>query len=183
MSYNFSNFKNRLVEVEEWLGNELSSIRTGKASPLLLDGVVVDSYGSKTAIKHIASISTEDAKTLRITPWDKAMVKNIETAIAASNLGLSTAPDSSGIRVIFPDLTEERRKTLLKVVREKLEDSRVSVRKEREKVWNEIQALEKAGDISEDEKFKNKDDLQKLVDDSNANLEAICDKKEKEILG
>jgi ribosome recycling factor len=183
MAYNFSNFSQRVGEVTEWLGTEFLAVRTGKASPALLDSVMVESYGSKTPIKHIASISIEDAKTLRVTPWDKAHVKSIETAIAASNLGISTAPDSVGLRVIFPDLTAERRQVLLKIIKDKLEDARVSLRKEREKVWNEIQDTEKNGEISEDEKFKAKDDLQKLVDEGNKKLDELVEKKEKEIMG
>lgn len=183
MSYNFQPFKDKVSEVVEWLSGEYSSIRTGKASPLILDAVMVESYGNKTPIKHIASISTEDAKTLRVTPWDKSQIKSIETAIAQSNLGISTAPDSSGLRVIFPDLTEDRRKTLVKLLKDKLEDARISIRKEREKVWNDIQDKERAGEMSEDEKFRGKDDLQKLVDEANQKLEGLADKKEAEVMG
>ncbi|MEK7478103.1 MAG: ribosome recycling factor [Patescibacteria group bacterium] len=183
MAYNFSAFKNKMGEGEEWLGKEYTSLRTGQASPLLLDNIMVESYGAKTPIKHVASVSIEDAKTLRITPWDKSQIKNIETAIAQSNLGISTAPDSFGLRVIFPDLTAERRKMLMKVVNEKLEDARVTLRKEREKVWTDIQQQEKDGDISEDEKFIGKDELQKLVDEGNRKLDELAERKEKEIMG
>ena len=181
--YNFSAFKGKVGEVEEWLGREYTSLRTGQASPLLLDNIMVESYGAKTPIKHVASVSIEDAKTLRITPWDKSQIKNIETAIAQSNLGISTAPDQTGLRVIFPDLTEERRKMLMKVVNEKMEDARVTLRKEREKVWNDIGQQEKDGDISEDEKFKCKDELQKLIDEGNKKLEKLVERKKTEILG
>jgi ribosome recycling factor len=181
MAYNFSSFKNRLTEIDDWFAKELAGVRTGRATPVLLDGINVESYGSKQPLKHIAAISTEDAKTLRVVPWDHSHIKNIESAIAAANLGISTSPDSKGLRVIFPDLTEERRKSLLKIVRDRLEEARVSVRKEREKVWNDIQDKEKAGELSEDDKFKAKDELQKLVDESNANLEVHVEKKEVEI--
>ncbi|MFA5737120.1 MAG: ribosome recycling factor [Candidatus Paceibacterota bacterium] len=181
--YNFISFKNRLQEIEEWLGREYLSIRTGKATPQVLDSVLVDSYGSKTPIKHLANIAIEDAKTLRITPWDKSQIKEIQLAIEKSNLGLSTAPDSDSLRLSFPDLTEERRKMLMKLVNEKMEEARVSVRKEREKIWNEIQDQEKAGQISEDDKFKAKDELQKIIDEINDKIAGLSERKEKEILG
>lgn len=181
MAYDFSSFKKRVNGVEEWLGNEFLGIRTGRATAALLDSVLVDSYGAKTALKHVANISVEDARSLKITPWDNSLVKSIETAIAASNLGVSTAPDSVGVRVIFPDLTSDRRAQLVKLVGQKLEDARVSLRKEREAVWEDIQTKEKDKAISQDEKFKYKDDLQKLVDEGNNKLEAMAAKKEQEI--
>ena len=181
MPYNLSPLKTKISEIEEWLSKEFSSVRTGKATPILLDNVMVDNYGSKTPIKFIASISVEDAKSLRVTPWDKAHVKAIETAIAQSNLGLSTAPDQIGLRVIFPDLTEDRRKALLKIVNEKQEEAKVSLRKERERVWNDIQDKERAGEISEDEKFRFKDELQKMVDGGNNSFDETVERKKKEI--
>jgi ribosome recycling factor len=181
MAYNFSTFKTRSKEIEEWLAKEFSSLRTGKASPMILDSVMVEAYGAKTPLKHVAAISIEDAKTLKVTPWDSSQLKGIESAIGQANLGVSTSPDSSGVRVIFPDLTTERRSQLIKVMKDKLEDARVSIRKEREKTWNEIQEDERTGKISEDEKFKAKDELQKLVDDTNGKLEEMSDRKEKEI--
>lgn len=183
MAYNLASLKTKISEIEEWLSKDFSGVRTGKATPILLDNVMVDNYGSKTPIKFIASISVEDAKSLRVTPWDKAHVKAIETAIAAANLGLSTAPDQSGVRVIFPDLTEDRRKALLKIVGEKQEEARVSLRKEREKFWNDIQDKERAGEISEDEKFRLKDELQKIIDLGNNTFDEMIEKKKKEIVG
>jgi ribosome recycling factor len=180
--YNFSIFKTKLGEVEEWLGREYLGVRTGKAAPAVLDSVMVDSYGSKTPLKHVAAIGIEDARTIRVTPWDKSQLSAIQTAIDVANLGLSVSPDSTGLRVIFPALTEERRKMLIKLMGEKLEDARISVRKEREKVWAEIQAEEKAGKLSEDEKFKAKDELQKMIDEANKKLEDLASKKETEIM-
>lgn len=182
MAYNFSSFKQGVEEIKTWLTGEFAGLRTGRATPALLDTVMVDSYGSKMPIKHVANISSEDPKTLRITPWDASQIKGIETGIAASNLGVSTSPDSTSIRVIFPDLTEERRKMLVKLVGEKLEDARVSLRKEREKVLNDLNEEKKAGNISEDELFKTREDLQKLVDEANKSLEELARKKEAEIL-
>lgn len=180
--YNFSSFKTKLTEIEEWLGREYLGIRTGKATPQVLDGVMIDSYGSKTPLKHVAAISIEDARTVRITPWDKSQIGSIQTAIEAANIGLSLSPDSAGLRAIFPMLTEERRKMLIKLTNEKLEDARISVRKEREKVWENIQETEKAGEMSEDEKYKGKEDLQKIVDEANSKLEELSKRKEAEIM-
>lgn len=182
MAYNFSPFKDRAKGVSEWLVKELSGIRTGRATPAVLDGVQVESYGTRQPLKHVAAITIEDAKTLRVAPWDQSQIKAIESALAAANLGLSAATDSAGVRVIFPDLTAERRQMLIKIVKEKFEEARVSLRKEREKVWNEVVDLEKAGKLSEDDKFRGKDELQKLVDEVNQHLEDIASKKEAELL-
>ncbi|HCY18038.1 MAG: Ribosome recycling factor [Candidatus Nomurabacteria bacterium GW2011_GWF2_35_12] len=183
MQYNFSNFKLGNNKIVEYLIREYSQLNIGRASPVILDGVSVESYGSYVPLKNVASVSIEDPKTLRITPWDKNQIKEIEKAIVSSNLGLSVAADASGIRVIFPQLTTETRQTLVKVLKEKLEESRITVRKERERVWDEIQKLEKEGKITEDDKFKAKEDLQKIIDETNKNLENIFEKKEKEVLG
>jgi len=183
MPYSLSPLKGKITEIEDWLIKEFSGIRTGKATPVLLDNVLVDNYGAKTPIKFIASISVEDAKTLKVVPWEKSQVKGIETAIAQANLGLSTAPDQTGLRVIFPDLTDDRRKALLKIVGEKLEEARISLRKEREKFWNDIQEKEKSGEISEDEKFRLKDELQKFIDGGNFSFDEIVERKKKEISG
>lgn len=183
MAYNFSNTKMDMKKVEERLSKEYSQVHTGRASPSILDGITVESYGAFQPLKNVASISIEDPKTLRIVPWDKGVIKSIEKAIIASNLGLSPATDEAGIRVIFPQLTAESRQSLVKVLKEKLEEARIAVRRERENAWNDIQEQEKNGKMTEDEKFKGKDDLQKIVDETNRNLESIFDKKEKEVLG
>ncbi len=182
MAYNFSTFKESLKGVESWLAGEFAGLRTGRVSPAILDGISVESYGSKMPIAHVAAVSIEDAKTLRIAPWDNAMVKEIEHAIQAANLGVSVVPDSAGIRISFPDLTEERRKSLTKIVKTKLEDARIRVRQERDKTISDIQAKEKAGEINEDDRYRLKEEAQKLVDETNAKLDALAEKKEGEIM-
>ncbi len=182
MQYNFSNFKNELKKVGEFLSKEYSQLNIGRASPMILDGVSVESYGSYVPLKNVASISIEDPKTLRIAPWDKSQIKTIEKAIIGSNLGLSVATDDLGIRVIFPQLTTETRQTLVKVLKEKLEEQRITARKERERVWDEIQKMEKEGKMTEDEMFRAKEELQKIITETNDNLEATFNKKEKEVL-
>src|SRR5258708_6110764 len=158
MQYNFLNFKAELKKVEDHLAKEYSQLNIGRASPMVLDGVSVESYGSHTPLKNVASISIEDPKTLQIAPWDKSHIKEIEKAIVASNLGLSVATDDQGIRVIFPQLTTETRQSLVKVLKEKLEEARITVRRERENVWDNIQAKEKEGKLTEDEKFRAKEE-------------------------
>jgi len=181
MSYDFGNFKKKIEEIEDWLTSEFSSIRTGRATPLILDRITVDSYGTRTPIKHLATISIDDPRTLRVSPWDQGQLKAIESAISASNLGVSTSPDSTSIRVIFPELSTERRTALIKLANDKLEEAKISVRREREKVWDDIQAQEKLGQISEDEKFRLKNDLQKIVDVANLSLDTTTSRKEDEI--
>jgi ribosome recycling factor len=183
MQFNFSNFKTDINKVAEFLSKEYSQLNIGRASPMILDGISVESYGSYVPLKNVASVSIEDPKTLRIAPWDKSQIKDIEKSVISSNLGLSVATDEAGIRVIFPQLTTETRQTLIKVLKEKLEEQRITVRKERERVWDEIQKLEKEGKMTEDEKFRGKDDLQKVIDEINRNLESIFEKKEKEVMG
>lgn len=179
--YNFSSFKIKLTEINDWLSREYLGIRTGRATPAVLDGVAVESYGARTPLKHLASINIEDACTIRISPWDRGQLTIIQSAINSANLGLSVSPDSTSLRVIFPTLTMERRNMLIKLTGEKLEEARISVKKEREKTWNDIQVEEKAGRLSEDEKFSAKTELQKLVDDINKKLEDLARKKEEEI--
>ncbi|MEK7060246.1 MAG: ribosome recycling factor [Patescibacteria group bacterium] len=182
MQFNFSNFKIEINRIAEYLSKEYNQLNIGRASPMILDGVSVESYGSHVPLKNVASVSIEDPKTLRIMPWDKNQIKEIEKAIVSSNLGLSVAVDTIGIRVIFPQLTTETRQTLVKVLKEKLEESRITVRKERERIWDEVQKLEKEGKITEDERFRAKDDLQKVIDEINQKLEDIFIRKEKEVL-
>ncbi|MFA6514984.1 MAG: ribosome recycling factor [Candidatus Paceibacterota bacterium] len=176
MAYNTQNFKIELKKIEEWLSKEYSQVHTGRATPIVLDSIMVQSYGSYMPIKNVAGITIEDPKTLRVAPWDKNQIKDIESAISASNLGLSVVSDSDGVRVIFPMLTTENRTKLVKVLKEKLEDARISVRKERQV------EIDKLNDLSEDDKKRGKDDIQKVVDEGNNNLEAIFNKKETEIM-
>ena len=183
MQYNFSNFKTELKKIDDFLGKEYSQLSTGRASPMVLDGISVESYGAMQPLKNVASISIEDPKTLRIAPWDKTHIRPIEKAIMIADLGLSCATDESGIRVIFPQLTTETRQKLVKVLKDKLEESRITVRRERARIWDEIQKLEKDGKMTEDERNRAKDELQKIIDEVNKTLENTFQKKEKEVMG
>jgi ribosome recycling factor len=182
MAYDFSEFKQASEATLNWLKKEYSGIRTSRAMPNILDGVLVEAYGTPMPISQLATISIEDSKTLRVSPWDKNVAKNIDKAIRESNLGLSVSLDTVGLRISFPELTSERRVMLSKVAKEKLEEARIRVRTEREKNLGNLDKKEKEGSISEDDKFRLKNDLQKMVLDTNQKLEELASKKEKEIL-
>ncbi len=182
MTYDFTQFKKKIIEIEEWFKKELSQIRTGRATPIILDSISVESYGSYMGINQLAGITIEDPKTIRVVPWDMTQVKNIEKAVTDSNLGLSVSVDDRGLRIIFPELTSERRVSLAKIAKQKLEEARVSLRQEREGVREDIQEKEKKGGVGEDDKFRFNAELQKYVDEANKKLDELAERKEKEIL-
>ncbi len=174
-------FEKRNKEVVEWLQSEYVGIRTGQATPALLDSIKVESYGSRMPINQVASVGIEDARTLRISPWDVGQISIIEKAVRDADLGVSLASDSSGLRVIFPELTSDRRVQLLKLAKHKLEDSRVSLRSARDEMMKDIDKQQKEGEISEDDKFTQKETIQKKVDATNRRLDELYDQKEREI--
>jgi ribosome recycling factor len=182
MAYNFIPFQQKIAGIAEWLKGEFSSIRTGRATPMILDSVVVESYGSKMQIREVASVNVEDPKTLRIVPWDATQTKNIEKGISDANLGLSVSVDDKGLRIIFPELTGERRTDLVKVLKKKHEEARISLRLERDKTKSDLDAKEKLGGMGEDEKHRHTAEIQKLVDEANNKFDEMAAKKEKEIL-
>lgn len=161
---------------------ELQKIRTGRAHASLLDHVMVDFYGSKVPISQAANISVEDSRTLTVTAWDGSMIQAIEKAIMTSDLGLN--PNSAGnvIRVPMPPLTEERRRDLVKVVRELTENARVAVRNIRRDANSDLKTLQKDKDISEDDEHKGQDLVQKVTDQSTAKLDQLLQVKEKELM-
>ena len=179
--FNFDELKKKSGEVEEWLKKELSGIRTGRANAAILDNVKVDAYGSKMSIQELANVSVSDAKSLTIAPWDASIGKEIEKAIIASNLGLSVNISDKGLRVVFPELTSERRESLLKVAKQKSEEARISLRGLRDKTWEEIQEKEKEGGMGEDDKFRFKNDMQKIIDEANKKLDGDYERKKTEI--
>ncbi len=181
MAYDFKPFEKRIKEIEERSGKELSGIRTGRAAPAILDSVLVESYGTRVPIVQIATVTVEDARTIRITPWDMGNAKEIEKAITVANLGLSVGADEKGIRVSFPDLTADRREQLLKLAKEKVEELRTELRAARDHIWNDIQKQEKDKLLTEDEKFRSKDEMQKRVDAANRQFDQALERKEKEI--
>ncbi len=181
MAYNFNAFKERIKATEEWLKKEFATLRTGRANPAILDGVYVESYGAKMPLVQVAAVSAEDARSLRISPWDASQVKHIEKAIAAANLGVSVMSDEKGVRVSFPELTSERRTQLIKSAKQKLEEARVSLRLERDKTKSDIEKAKKENAMTEDDEKRAKADMQKLVDEANGKFDEALAKKEKEI--
>lgn len=179
--YDFKKFDEKTAAAKEWLLREYRGLRTGRASPSVLDAVSVSAYGTQMPLKQVAGISVEDPRTIRVQPYDAGLLKDIERAIAAANLGLGVAADSSGVRVSFPDLTGERRQEMIKIAKGKLEEARVTMRLARDEAWKEIQVRESEGTLTEDDKFSLKEELQKKTDKANEELEAVFESKEKEM--
>ena len=177
----FNNFTKDLVEVVAWMQKEMKQISAGAVNPAILDSVQVESYGSRMAVNHLASI-TIDANSLKVSPFDKSQIKAIEQAIRDMDLGVSLVTESDGIRVIFPQLTTETRAKFVKVAKEKFEDARIKVRQLRSEVNTDLDAEKIAGVMSEDDNKKKKDIVQKEVDRINAELEGMFKVKESAIM-
>lgn len=181
MASDFSPLTKNILETQEHLARELSNIRTGRATPTLLDGIKPEAYGARTPLRDIASVSVEDTRTLRIMAWDKELNKEIEKAITAADLGVSVSADDQGVRVTFPTLTEDRRTLLSKLAGEKLEQAKISVRTHRADTLHALEAQEKTGDISKDELFRSKEEVQKIIDTSITKFESMTEDKRQEI--
>jgi len=164
------------------LGREFASVRTGRASPALLDGVRVDYYGTSTPITQMASVSVPDARTLTIQPWEAGQLKEVEKAIIKSDLGITPMNDGKLLRLTMPTLTEERRKQLAKVVGKIAEESRVAVRNLRREANDKLKALAKDKKVSEDDERRGHDQIQKTTDRFVAKVDELLKKKEQEIL-
>ncbi len=162
--------------------HEFASLRTGRASPALLEQIRVDYYGAPTPVTQLATVTVPEPRLLVISPWDKKMVKDVEKAILKSELGLVPSSDGVHVRVPIPPLTEERRKDLVKIARKHAEDGRVAVRNIRRDAKEVIEQLEEDGDISEDEAKRGLEELQKLTDKTIAEIDALLAAKDKEIM-
>ena len=174
--------KKEFDKVVEHFKNEASLIRTGRAASSLVDEIIVENYGTRYKMKELATISIPEPKTILIQPWDKSAISAIEKAIKSSNLGLNPVSDAQGIRLIMPSLTEERRKEFIKLLKQKTEETRQKIRHVRGKIWEDVQEKEKAHQIGENEKFRTKEDLQKIVDEYNQKIEESEKRKEEELL-
>ncbi|MGH2979250.1 MAG: ribosome recycling factor [Solirubrobacterales bacterium] len=163
--------------------HELATVRTGRASPHLLDRVHVDYYGADTPLKQIATVNASEARLLTITPYDKSSIKSIEKAILESDLGLTPSNDGNLIRLTIPELTEERRKELVKVVHQLAEEGRVAVRNVRRDCMQHLRDLRKSGEAGEDEERRAEAELQKLTDARVKDIDGLLKGKEEEILG
>ncbi|MBU0692876.1 ribosome recycling factor [bacterium] len=170
---------NRSVEV---LRQELTKIRTGKASVGLVEQIKVEAYGSEVPLPQVASISTPDPRTIQITPWDKSTLKDVEKALQKSDVGINPSNDGTVIRLVMPPLTEERRKELVKLVKKYVEDDKVAIRNVRRDANEHIKKLEKAHEVSEDESHRAQDEIMKLTEKHIKELDHLFELKEKEVM-
>lgn len=174
--------KPEMDKVVDFLEREMAKIRTSRATPSLVEGVVVECFGQKFPLKQLAAISCPQPRQIIIQPWDKSYLEPIEKALSRAVFGITPIVDKDLIRVSLSSLTEEYRKNLLKILSERQEEAKKTVRRWREESWKEIQNGFRDGKIREDDKFKAKDELQELVDEYNEKIEQIGEKKKKEIL-
>ena len=164
------------------LHDDLSKIRTGRASAAVLDGIKVSVYGSLMTLKEVASITVPESNQLYIKPWDRSVISAIETSIRNSDIGLSPINDGTAVRLILPPMTEERRKEIVGQAKRIGEESKVALRNVRSESWSKIQAAEKSGEATEDDKYRGEEELNKLIGEMNREVERIVAEKETEIL-
>lgn len=185
-SINYKEIINKIKpEIEKavsFLDRELAKIRTSRANPSLVEDVIVDCFGQKFPLKQLAAISTPGPKQILIQPWDKSYMEGIVAALERTGVGANPIVDKDIIRITLPPLTEEYRKNLLRIISEKQEETRKTIRHWRDEVWKEIQEGEKEGKVREDDKFRGKDELQKMVDEYNEKIEKMGEGKKKEII-
>lgn len=174
--------KTKTDDVKKWLSKELSGLRTGRATVTILDSVFVEAYGARSPINQVANINIEDAKTIKISAWDKSIVKSIEQAIQKADLGLSVTTNDAGVRVIFPDLTTETRQNLVKQAYKKVEEAKVSIRTDRSDAIKKLEQFAKDNSASEDDVKRSKDEIQKIIDEAVRDFDATGTLKENEIL-
>lgn len=174
-------FESKMKKTAEVLKTQLASVRAGRANAAVLDQITVDYYGVPTPIQQVASVSVPDPRSLLIQPWDVSVLKGIEKAILASELGINPQNDGRAIRLVFPQLTEERRKELAKQVKKYGEEAKVAVRNIRREAIDKFKKQQKASEITEDDYKTVEKDIQKLTDDYIKEVEGIADKKEKEL--
>jgi ribosome recycling factor len=164
------------------LQDELRGLRTGRASTALVEGLQVEAYGTMQNLRDMAQISVPEARQIFIQPWDKSVLKDIEKAVQASTLGINPVNDGTGIRLTMPALTEERRKELTKVVGQYAEAARISVRNVRESIIKELKKMQDSGEVSEDERFRGEEQIQKKVEEINVRIRELAEVKEQEIM-
>ena len=182
MAVDFKDFEKRMEKALDHLAEEFGAVRAGRANAKVLDRITVEYYGSETPLNGVATISTPDARTLVIQPWDTKLLKDIQKAIQTSDLGINPQNDGRVIRLIFPQLTEERRKELAKQVRKYGEDGKVAIRNVRRDGMDYIKKLKKDSTITEDEQKKAEKDLQDLTDKYIKKVDEACAVKEKELM-
>jgi len=173
--------KPELDKVISFLAKELDKIRTGRASASLVEDITVDCFGQKFPLKQLAAISVPEPKQIVIQPWDKSYIEAIEKSLSSSSLGINPIVDKDTIRLALPPMTEDYRKSLSRMLAEKQEEARKTIRRWRSEAWEEVQEKARVGEIREDDKFKAKDELQKIIDDYGKKIDDLGDKKRKEI--
>lgn len=174
--------KPELDRAFKFLEGEIAKLRTSRATPALIEDIEVTAFGSKFALKQLGAISSPQSNQLVIQPWDMSYIEPIEKAISNSGLGMSAVVDKNIIRLNLPLLTEEYRQTLIKNLNEKAEQTRRTIRHWREEAWNQIQTAQKDKKISEDDKFRGKDELQKVIDDYTEKIKNLVEKKKEELI-
>ena len=172
----------KMQKALDFLQDEFSTVHTGRANVSMVDSLMVDAYGSKQNIKQVASITVPEPRQILIQPWDKSLSGNIEKAIRDSDLGFNPINTGDSIRINIPELNEERRKEFVKLVREKAEEARISVRNTRSEALNSIKKSKNDGEIGEDEMYRNEERIQQEVGKINQKIDEMLDKKEKELL-
>ena len=182
MTVDFKEYSRRMDKALEHLDEEFASVRAGRANAKVLDRITVEYYGSETPLNGVATISAPDARTLIIQPWDTKLLKDIQKAIQTSDLGINPQNDGRIIRLVFPQLTEERRKELTKQVKKYGEESKVAIRNIRRDAMDTIKAMKKKSEITEDEQKVAEKDLQKVTDDYVKKVDEMAAKKEKELM-
>jgi ribosome recycling factor len=171
----------RMHKAVDAIKHEMGTVRTGRASPALLDRVMVDYYGAQTPLRQLASISATEARLLTVTPYDKSSIKSIEKGILEADLGLTPGNDGNVIRLTIPELTEERRKDLVKIVRKIAEEGRISVRNVRRDVMHDMRELKEAGETGSDDEHRSEVELQKLTDERIGEIDDLLHAKEAEV--
>jgi ribosome recycling factor len=174
--------KSQAESVMENFQTELNNLRTNRANPSMVEDLEIDYFGSKSPLKQVASVSVADSQTIVIAPWNKDSLVDIEKAINESELNLTANNDGSMIRIVMPSLTEERRQELVKLLGKKTEEARIRIRQIREDVWDDVQKKEKESEITEDDKFKAKEELQELINEYNKKIDELSEKKEKDVM-
>jgi len=182
MSIYIQKKQEEINSIIEHFRKEISTIRTGRANPSVLDGIYVDSYGVKTPLNGLGNIGIADAQSLTVTPWDRNIMKDIERAISEANLGLGVVNDGDKIRLTVPRMTEEVRKEMVKKLNEKMEDSRIKVRKIRDEIKSDIEKAEKDKEIGEDDKFRFIKELDVEIGKLNDKIKELRDKKEVDVM-
>ena len=178
----YSEIKDKMEKTIENLQERLSEVRAGRANPAILNKVKLDYYGTPTPINQVAGISVPEARMIVIQPWDVSILKQIEKAIIASEIGINPNNDGKVIRLVFPELTEERRKELVKEIKKYAEEAKVAVRNARRDGIDKVKAMQKDGDITEDELKTSENEIQKITDKNIEEIDKILETKENEIM-